>query len=61
MKKYHLKPLGKIILGLIFIIIFIYLIHLGIKRIDRIAQECDEARGYTCSYYDIRQYSIKGE
>lgn len=56
-----MKTTLKIFGGLIFLIGCIYLIHIGIQKIDKIGKECDEARGYTCSYYDIRQYSIKGE
>ena len=39
-----------LILGLI--------IKKGVDNFEELAKQCDQDRGYTCSYYDIRQYSL---
>lgn len=30
----------------------------GINDFDELARQCDQDRGYTCSYYEVRQYSL---
>lgn len=30
----------------------------GIDDFDELARQCDQSKGYTCTYYDIRQYSL---
>lgn len=39
-----------IILGLI--------LKIGMNNFDELARQCDEAKGYTCSYYEVRQYGL---
>lgn len=52
--RYTLYTLLIIALGFIFALI----LKSGVDNFDRIAQECDKDRGYTCSYYEVRQYSL---
>ena len=33
----------------------------GLEGLNNMYEECDNAKGYTCSYYEARLYSIKGE
>lgn len=33
----------------------------GLSRLDEMYEKCDNAKGYTCSYYEARLYSIRGE
>ena len=51
--KYVLKVAGIIILAIVLGIS----IASGIKRVKGFASACDEAKGYTCSYYEIQQMS----
>ena len=64
-KKRRLKKWVKVVLGILEFILFslmILMLFKGIsKRYDDLYKQCDESRGYTCSYYDMRQFSIKGE
>ena len=56
------KYLFKIIVGICIGLLMILMLFKGIsKRYDDLYKQCDESRGYTCSYYDMRQFSIKGE
>lgn len=51
---YSLLAVGCIIaLGLI--------IAKGLADYEKDAKRCDEARGYICTHYDVRQFLIKGE
>ena len=43
-----------IIIGLILGLIF----KKGVDDFEELARQCDQDRGYTCSYYDVRQYSL---
>lgn len=43
-----------IIIGLILGLIF----KKGVADFEELARQCDQDRGYTCSYYDVRQYSL---
>ncbi len=52
--KVTLHILLIIIIGLILGLIF----KKGIDDFDDLARKCDQDRGYTCSYYDVRQYSL---
>ena len=47
-----------ILLTIIAALILIILIMEGAKDFENLAKQCDKDRGYTCSYYDIRQYSL---
>lgn len=51
--KFVLKYVGIIILTIVLGI----LIASSIKRVKGFASACDEAKGYTCSYYEINQMS----
>ena len=33
----------------------------GLEGLNNMYEECDNAKDYTCSYYEARLYSIKGE
>lgn len=49
-----LKILLTIFIGLILGLIF----KKGVDDFEELARQCDQDRGYTCSYYDVRQYSL---
>ena len=61
MKKLKLRKWVKVVIS-IFIII---LIGIGTKKIidrsNEILNNCDNAKGYTCSYYEARIYATRGE
>ena len=64
-KKYRLKKCVKeIVYGLLAIFILILfgvVIAYFINDFEKDAKMCDEAKGYTCSYYEVRQYLIHGK
>ena len=63
-KKYRLKKWVKeIVYGLlaIFILILFGIFTKARNDCKEKDKRGDEARGYTCKYYDVRQYLIKGE
>lgn len=39
-------------------IIFAILVHSQLNNYSKVARQCDREKGYTCSYYEIRQYSL---
>lgn len=61
-KKYKLKNWVKITLSILFTIIVIIILILFLKKgandFEELAKQCDQDKGYTCSYYEIRQYSL---
>lgn len=60
--KLRLKKWVKITLAILLIIlmalILILTIMKGVKGFEELAKQCDQDKGYTCSYYEIRQYSL---
>ena len=48
-----------ILVGTIGVLFFLF--FLGWNDYEEKAQECDKARGYICTHYEVRQYLIKGE
>ncbi len=56
--KLKLKKRVKVTLVIITTLIFTNLIMEGAKYFEKLANQCDEDKGYICSYYDIRQYSL---
>ncbi len=62
MRKRRLRKWFKYTLGVlvtIFITIVLTMIFKQeMKSFSDIAQQCDLEKGYTCSYYEIRQYSL---
>lgn len=61
-KKRKLKTWVKVTLTVLLTIIIGLILGLIIKKgvddFEELARQCDQDRGYTCSYYDIRQYSL---
>lgn len=61
-KRYRLKKWVKVtlaILEVIFIGLLLgFILVKGANDFDELARQCDQDRGYTCTYYDIRQYSL---
>lgn len=45
------------VLSILFLLIFLIIS----KRYDDLYAQCEEAKGHVCSYYEMRQYAIKGE
>ena len=56
--KRRLKVILTILLTIIIGLILGLIIKKGVDDFEELARQCDQDRGYTCSYYDIRQYSL---
>ncbi len=60
--KRKLKTWVNLVITILFIIIASWLLALFIDKTltnyDKMAAECDEAYGHTCSYYEVRQFSL---
>lgn len=61
-KRLGLKSWVKVTLAVIVLggLLGIGLVHYS-KSMDEFYRQCDEAKGYTCNYYEARLYSIRGE
>ena len=61
-KKRKLKTWVRVTLTILLTIIIGLILGLIIKKgvddFEELARQCDQDRGHTCSYYDIRQYSL---
>ena len=61
-KKRRLKKWVKVTLNILcaisVFIILALLIKKGVNDFEDLAKQCDKEYGYTCTYYDIRQYSL---
>lgn len=61
-KKYRLKRWVKVTLNILctisVFIILALLVKKGVNDFEDLAKQCDKEYGYTCTYYDIRQYSL---
>jgi hypothetical protein len=55
MRKYKLKNWCKYTIAILLIILFTILMIMARNRFIKIANKCDEIKGYTCSLYDINQ------
>lgn len=64
MKKLRLKKWVKILIVVIALISIIFILtHLLFENNSdfiKYAKMCDQDKGYTCSYYEIREYMIRG-
>lgn len=62
MKKRRCKKWVKYCLNIALLIliavIFAILVRSQLNDYNKVAQQCDIERGYTCSHYEIRQYSL---
>lgn len=60
--KRKLKTWVKVTLTILLTISIGLILGLIIKKgtddFEELARQCDQDRGYTCSYYDVRQYSL---
>lgn len=65
MKKMRLRMWVKVVLVVIVMIpsiMFIkYLNDVSDYKINNMYEKCDNDKGYTCSYYEARTYSMRGE
>lgn len=61
-KKRRLKRWVRVTLIILFIIISSFilasLIDKNLTDYDKMAAGCDEEYGHTCSYYEVRQFSL---
>lgn len=60
MKKIKLRMWVKVVLIILIFVLIVLSIKNIVKDYNEKAKNCDAARGYTCSYYDIRQFAIRG-
>lgn len=61
MRRLKLKRKWVVVITIITTLLSIKMYNITINRINTIKKEankCDQAKGYTCSYYEIRQYLI---
>lgn len=61
MKRLKLKRKWIIVITIITTLFSIKMYNITINRINAIKKEankCDRSKGYTCSYYEARQYLI---
>lgn len=56
--KYWVKVTLIVALTIIIGLILGLIIKKGVDDFEELARQCDQDRGYTCSYYEIRQYSL---
>lgn len=54
----RLRPEVVFLLGAASALLMAWLLLTGINRYEKIAHACDEARGYTCSYYEVQLFSL---
>lgn len=61
-KRRKLKPWVKITINIFLLIIisfiFSFVLMKGEENFEDLAKQCDNAQGHTCSYYEVRQYSL---
>ena len=61
MKRLKLKRKWVVVITIIITLFSVKMYNITINRINTIKKEankCDQSKGYTCSYYEIRQYLI---
>ena len=62
MKKCKLKTWVKVTLTILLTITIGLILGLilkkGVDDFEELARQCDQDRGYTCSDYEVRQYSL---
>lgn len=63
-KRYVLKSWVKDAIAYICIFGFFifcgFIFKISLDRFEANAKRCDEVRGYTCTYYDTRQFLLNG-
>lgn len=61
MKKLKLRRWVKVVIGIIIILILGIATKKIIDTNNDMLNKCDNAKGYTCSYYEARLYATRGE
>lgn len=61
MKRRRLRKWVKVTLVIVGVFAFYGIIKVGANNLNNMYEQCDNAKGYTCSYYEARLYSIRGE
>lgn len=56
--KRKVKNILFILLSILLIIISLILLIKNNKDFNKISEKCDLEKGYTCSYYEVRQYMM---
>lgn len=57
-KVCHLRGWVKVVLLFILVEGFLLMVYKAYNNYESIAEQCDQAKGHTCSHYEIRQYSL---
>lgn len=61
-KRRRLRPWVKVtMLTVVCGLVLGFVLVKGLEGLNNMYEECDNAKGYTCSYYEARLYSIRGE
>lgn len=63
-RKYKLRSWVKYTLAILAIIVSMIIVVSICKtrfmQLDNLAKDCDNKMGYTCTYYEIKNYSLRG-
>lgn len=59
--KRWVKITLKVLAGIALLVLFIALFKTTNDRYNEMYEACDNAKGYTCSYYEARLFNIRGE
>lgn len=64
-KRRRLRPWVKIVLRILLLAVLLILFYLyiscAVKSYDNFYEQCDDHMGRACTYYEARQYMIRGE
>ena len=58
MKRLKLRKWVLVVLAFIIFLIFLISLRCIYERYNKLFNECDSEKGYSCSYYEMRQYSL---
>lgn len=61
MKKRRRLDIATILVMILMAIALVVMFVYATKNYEKQATSCDAEKGYMCSYYEVRQYSIRGE
>ena len=61
MKRRRLRRWVKVTLVGLMVVLVGAMFSITMERYNNMYEQCDNAKGYTCSYYEARQFLIRGE
>lgn len=57
----RVKPWVYFVAGILVTLLMVMAVKIGAERYGEMYRACDQAKGHTCSYYEARNFSIRGE